>query len=270
MQGLQGEDGRVMMESEGMDEPERLQKTAPDAPARKPFQWRRLWPLAVLALGLLAAKLTGLDAYLSFDNLQQNRTVLVDWVDRWGMLAVLVYAGIYIAVVAFSLPGGAVMTIAGGFLFGQIWATAYVVVAATVGATLVFLAAKTSLGDQLAAKAGPWLAKMRAGFAENAMSYMLFLRLVPVVPFFVANLAPAFLGVGLRTYVTATLIGIIPGTFVFASFGAGLGAIFDRGESFSTSAVLTPEILTGLIGLGVIALIPAVYKKIKGKRRIGP
>lgn len=261
---------RAMTESEAMEEPEQAAESEAAKPARRPFQWRRLWPIALLAAGLAVAKLTGLDGYLSFDQLQQNRAALVDWVDRWGVLAVLVYAAIYIAVVAFSLPGGAVMTIAGGFLFGQIWATAYVVVAATIGATLVFLAAKTSLGDQLAAKAGPWLARMRAGFNENAMSYMLFLRLVPVVPFFVANLAPAFLGVPLRTYVSATLVGIIPGTFVYASFGAGLGAIFDRGESFSVSAVLTPEILTGLVGLGVIALIPAAYKKIRGKRRLGP
>lgn len=259
-----------MTESEAMEEPERAAESAAAKSARRPYQWRRLWPIALLAAGLVIAKLTGLDAYLSFEQLQQNRATLVDWVDRWGALAVLVYAAVYIAVVAFSLPGGAVMTIAGGFLFGQIWATAYVVVAATIGATLVFLAAKTSLGDQLAAKAGPWLARMRAGFNENAMSYMLFLRLVPVVPFFVANLAPAFLGVPLRTYVAATLVGIIPGTFVYASFGAGLGAIFDRGESFSVSAVLTPEILTGLAGLGVIALIPAAYKKIKGKRRLDP
>ncbi|MEQ8602748.1 MAG: TVP38/TMEM64 family protein [Marivibrio sp.] len=259
-----------MTEIKTMDEPERARESGPGASGRTPFQWRRLWPIALLAAGLVAAKAFGLDAYLSFEQLQQNRAALLDWVERWGALAVIVYALVYIAVVAFSLPGGAVMTIAGGFLFGQAPGAAYVVVAATIGATLVFLAAKTSLGDQLAGKAGPWLARMRAGFNENALSYMLFLRLVPVVPFFVANLAPAFLGVRLRTYVIATFVGIIPGTFVYASFGAGLGAIFDRGESFSVSAVLTPEILTGLVGLGVIALIPAAYKKIKGKRRLGP
>jgi len=259
-----------MTETDAMQEPDRAHKTESAAPARRAFQWRRLWPLAVLASGLVVAKLLGLDAYISFDQLQENRAALLDWVARWGALAVIAYALVYIAVVAFSLPGGAVMTIAGGFLFGQILGAAYVVVSATIGATLVFLAAKTSLGDQLAAKAGPWLARMRAGFNENAMSYMLFLRLVPVVPFFIANLAPAFLGVPLRTYVAATFFGIIPGTFVYASFGAGLGAIFDRGEGFSVSAVVTPEILTALVGLGLIALAPAAYKKIKGKRRLEP
>jgi uncharacterized membrane protein YdjX (TVP38/TMEM64 family) len=242
----------------------------PAAPRPSPgrFRWQRLWPIALLVAGLVGAKLLGLDQYLSFDQLQHNREALNAWVADWGLLAVLAYCALYVAVVAFSLPGGAVMTIAGGFLFGQVMASFYVVSAATLGATLVFLAAKTSLGDQLSAKAGPWLAKMREGFNENALSYMLFLRLIPAFPFFVVNLVPAFLGVPLGTYVIGTLLGIIPGSVVFASFGAGIGAIFDRGESLSVSAVLTPEIITALVGLAIISLLPIAYKKFKGKRKL--
>jgi uncharacterized membrane protein YdjX (TVP38/TMEM64 family) len=247
-------------------------RDGPDETGAKPagFRWRRLWPVALLLVGLVAAKAAGLDSYLSFEQLQQNREMLLDLVARWGLLAVLAYCLVYIAVVAFSLPGGAVMTLAGGFLFGQVGATAAVVVSATIGATLVFLAAKTSLGDQLAAKAGPWLGKMRTGFNENALSYMLFLRLIPAFPFFVVNLVPAFLGVRPATYILGTAIGIVPGTFVYASFGAGIGAIFDRGESFSVASVLTPEIVTALVGLAVIALLPVLYKKWKGKSSLTP
>jgi uncharacterized membrane protein YdjX (TVP38/TMEM64 family) len=167
--------------------------------------------------------------------------------------------------VAFSLPGGAVMSIAGGFLFGTIWGSIYILIGATLGATALFIIAKTALGDVLRAKAGPWLQKMEAGFQENALSYLLVLRLVPLFPFFVVNLVPAFLGVSLATYVLGTFFGIIPGVVVFASVGAGLGSIFDAGEAFSARGILTPQILTALMGLAVLALIPVVYKKIKAR-----
>ncbi|MBP5858010.1 TVP38/TMEM64 family protein [Marivibrio halodurans] len=234
---------------------------------RAGFDWRRLWPLAVLAAGLVAAKAAGLDAYLSFNQLQAHRGALLSWVAANGSLAVLVYCLLYVLVVAFSLPGGAVMTVAGGFLFGQWLGTGLVVVSATLGSVLVFLAARSALGDHLAARAGPWLGRMRAGFNENALSYMLFLRLIPIFPFFVVNLVPAFLGVRLATYTIGTVLGIMPGSFVFASFGAGIGALFDRGERLSLSAVLTPEILTALFGLGLLALLPVAYRKLRARRK---
>lgn len=126
--------------------------------------------------------------------------------------------------------------------------------------------AKTSLGDLLRAQAGPWLKKMESGFRENALSYLLVLRLIPLFPFFVVNLVPAFLGVSLRTYVLATLVGIVPGSFVYATVGAGLGSIFDRNEVFTASGILTPEIVTALVGLSVLSLLPVAYKLIKARR----
>ena len=158
------------------------------------------------------------------------------------------------------------MTITGGFLFGQWLGTTYVIFAATIGATILFLAARTALGDVLHAKAGPFLQKMEAGFQENALSYLLVLRLIPAFPFFIVNLVPAFLGVSLRVYVIATFVGIIPGTFVYATVGAGLGSIFDAGGEFSAGSILTPEIITALIGLAILALLPVAYKKVKAKR----
>jgi uncharacterized membrane protein YdjX (TVP38/TMEM64 family) len=142
----------------------------------------------------------------------------------------------------------------------------YVLIGATLGATAVFLIAKTALGEPLKAKAGPWLDKMAAGFQENALSYLLVLRLVPLFPFFIVNLVPAFLGVRLGTYVLGTALGIIPGILVFTFTGAGIGSVLDAGETFSVSAVLTPQIITALVGLALLALLPVVYKAWQKRR----
>ena len=230
------------------------------------FRLRRLWPLAVLAAGFAAFFAFGLDEYLSFSILQQHREALVGWIDRYAVAAGLLFMAIYVAVVVFSVPGATVMTLAGGFLFGAVLGTGMVVLAATVGATLLFLAARTSLGDPLRARAAPWLGKMEAGFQRNALSYMLVLRLIPLFPFFVVNLVPAFLGVPTRIFFVATLFGIIPGTFVYATAGAGLGDILDRGEEFSFSGILTPKVIAALVGLAALALLPVIYKWWKGRR----
>ena len=235
------------------------------APRGGSFSYKRLLPVAVLVLGLAAFFFFGLNQYLSFEALSQNRAALLDWVDTYGIVAALIYMLIYAAAIAFSLPGGAVLTITGGFLFGSLLGTLCVVIAATAGATALFVIAKTSFGDVLRAKAGPALQKMQAGFQEGALSYLLVLRLVPIFPFFLVNLVPAFLGVSLRVYVLGTFIGIIPGTFVFATVGAGLGSVFDQGGTFSAAGILTPQIITALVGLAVLALIPVVYKKIKAR-----
>ncbi len=230
--------------------------------------WKRLVPLAVLGVGIVAFFALGLDRYLTFDELRRNRETLTSFVDAMPVLSVLLFVLVYTAAVALSVPGAAVLTLTGGFLFGIWEGTAAVVVGATAGATLLFLAARFVLGDALRAKAGPWLAKMEAGFNEDAMSYLLVLRLIPAFPFFIVNLVPAFLGVSLRTFVFATFLGIIPGTFVFASIGAGLGSIFDSAQEFSLKGALTPQVITALVGLAVLSLLPVAYKKIKAHRDV--
>jgi len=236
------------------------------APAANAFNPIRLWPIAVLACGLGLFYAFGLDTYLTFESLRDNRAMLLDYVDNHGAGSALVFALIYIVSVAFSLPGAAFMTIAAGLLFGPLLAVIYVVLSATIGASILFLIAKTTLGDTFEARMGPWLKKMERGFQENALNYLLVLRLIPLVPFFVVNLVPAFLGVRLRTFFFATLFGIIPGTFVYAQVGAGLGSIFDSGKSFTVSRILTPDIAVALLGLAVLSLLPVVYKKIKARR----
>ena len=228
---------------------------------------RRLWPLAVIGVCLILYFVFDFDSYLTLDQLRDHYDRLQEMVAAHYLASVLMFMAVYICVVGLSLPGGAVMTIGAGLLFGVVCATGYVVVAATIGATLIFLAAKTSVGDHLRERAGPWMRRLERGFADNAWSYLLILRLVPIVPFFVANVVPAFLGVRLRLYVITTLIGIIPGTAVYAAVGAGIGQVFARGEDFSLGGLMTPTILFALCGLAALSAIPIVYKKVS--RKIG-
>ncbi len=227
---------------------------------------RRLWPLAVIACGVIAFFAFGLDSYVTFDMLKQNREWLLTQVEENRLVTTLVFIAVYAAIAGFSLPGATIASITGGFLFGLWFGTAWNVVSATIGATLLFLAARTVFADILHEKAGPWLQKVETQFQENAFNYLLFLRLVPVFPFFAVNLVPAFLGVRLRTFVVTTFFGIIPGAFVYTSIGAGLGAIFDRGEEFSASEALTPEIMAGLAGLAVLSLLPVAIKSWRARR----
>jgi uncharacterized membrane protein YdjX (TVP38/TMEM64 family) len=226
---------------------------------------RRSWPLIALAIAVAVGFVLDLDRYLTFAALREHREVLTAFVDRNMALAALIYVVVYALAVALSVPGGAILTIAGGLLFGSMVATILVVFAATLGATLVFLIAKTALGDPLRARAGPFLKRMEAGFQEDAFNYLLVLRLIPLFPFWIVNLVPAFLGVPLRTYVLGTLIGIIPGSFVFASVGGGIGSVLDSGKDFSPSSVLAPQIVIALVGLAVLALLPVVYRKLKAR-----
>lgn len=225
---------------------------------------KRLWPILLLIAGLFLFFALDLDRFLSADMLRENRETLLALVAQNRLLVVICFMLLYAIVVIFSLPGGAIMTVTGGFLFGTVQASIYIVFAATAGATALFLIAKTSLGDPLHQKAGPWLDRLEKGFHENELSYLLFLRLVPAFPFFVVNLVPAFLGVSLRTYVIGTFFGIIPGTVVYANVGNGLGSIFDAGGEFSVQTVLSPEILIALTLLGLLALVPAAIKKVRG------
>lgn len=226
----------------------------------------RLLPIGILGAGLGLFFALGLQQYVDFEVLRENRQMLVDQVDRSGWIAGVAFLLLYAVVVAFSLPAGSLMTLTAGFLFGTLFATFYVVIGATIGASMLFLAAKTALGDSLKTRLGPSFSKIADGFNEDAFSYMMFLRLVPAFPFFVVNLAPAFMGIRFRTYFITTLIGIIPGTFVFASIGNGLGAVFDSGETPDLSIITTPAILVPLAGLAVLALVPIIVRRMRARK----
>lgn len=229
-------------------------------------QWRKVIPAFVLAAGVGAFFALGLHKYLSFEQLREHRSELMTYVAGMPVKAALIYVTLYVAATALGLPGGVILTLTGGFLFGVWVGTGLTLLGATLGATGLFLIARTALGETLRAKAGPFLARMEAGFKEDALSYLLVLRLIPAFPFFVVNLVSALLGVPLRAFVVATLLGIIPGTFVFSSIGAGLGSIFDSMQEFTLRGALTPQVLSALIGLAVLALIPVVVKRIKSRK----
>ena len=231
---------------------------------------RRLLPVFVLIAGFAAFFAFGLDSYVTFDALRENRAALQDYVDMYGALAIFAYGLAYVVIVAFSLPGGAIMTITGGFLFGTVVGGGTAVISATLGATALFLAARYALGDVLRGRAGPFVRRMEDGFRENALSYLLVLRLIPLFPFWLVNLVPAFLGVRTSTYVTGTLVGIIPGTFVYASVGNGLGAVFDTGETPDLAIIFKPEILLPIVGLALLALLPVAYKRWQVRHRDAP
>lgn len=229
------------------------------------FSLWRLVPLAVLAVGLVVFFAIGLDSFLSFEALRENRELLTNFVAGKLAVAALIYVLAYILVVAFSLPAGAVLSLAGGFLFGTVTGSILTVIGATIGATLLFLAAKTAFADVLRAKAGAAAERMGKGFQANAFSYLLFLRLIPLFPFWLVNLVPALLNVRLAIYVIATFIGIIPGTVVFVSVGNGLGAVLDSGQDPDLGIIFQPEILWPLIGLAVLSLVPVLYKRLRRK-----
>lgn len=231
------------------------------------YNFGRVIPLLLLVIGLALVFAFDLDRYLSFDALRDNREALVNWVSAHEVGAIFAFIGVYIASTALSLPGGAVLTITGGFLFGPWLGMIWAVSGATTGATVIFIAARTAAGDLLRSKAGGAVERMEQGFLDNAFNYLLILRLVPVFPFFLVNLVPAFLGVRLRTYVFATFLGIIPGGFVYASVGNGLGAILDAGKTPDFGIIFEWEILLPIIGLALLALIPVVHQKISARRK---
>jgi uncharacterized membrane protein YdjX (TVP38/TMEM64 family) len=236
-------------------------------PPREPGLLRRLLPLLVLAAGLAAFFAFGLDRHVSFDALRENRGRLLAWVAAYPLLAPFVFGLLYVAATAFSLPIALPLSLTAGFLFGLPLGLLVVVAGASLGAILVFLAARTAFGENLLARAGPALRRMEQGFRDNAVSYMLFLRLVPVFPFWMVNLAAAIFGAPLRVFVLTTFFGIMPASFVIVNVGRGLGAVLDSGATPDAGSILTPDILLALALLGVLALVPAIYRKVKARRQ---
>lgn len=209
--------------------------------------------------------------YLSFDVLRENREALIAFRDSNFALTVVVFVLSYVLIVTFSLPGALIATLTGGFLFGTAFGTVLNITSATIGATLIFLAARLGLGDKLKARIDAsegMVAKIKKGLDENQWSMLFFIRLVPAVPFFVANLIPAFLDVPVRRFVVSTFVGIIPGSLVYTSVGAGLGEVFARGETPDLGIIFEPHILLPILGLCVLSVLPVLIKAVTGKKEI--
>ncbi|HUH85623.1 MAG TPA: TVP38/TMEM64 family protein [Stellaceae bacterium] len=233
-------------------------------PKRSLVRWL---PPALVVAALSAFFALGLGRYLTFQSLAGHREWLLQWVQRLGVLAPLAFISIYAAAVAVSIPVGIIVTLAGGFLFGTWLGGLYSLIAATLGSAAIFLIASTSLGDLLRQRALPSLRKVEAGFQENAASYLLVLRLVPIFPFWLVNLLPAFFGMRLRTFVAVSFIGMAPASFVYSSLGAGLGSIIDAGQAPDLQIILRWTVLGPLIALSALALVPVIYKRHKARQR---
>ena len=226
----------------------------------------RIAPIVVLVAGLAAFFAFDLNQYVSLEALKNHQGQLKAWVADYGAWTGVVFMAAYAVAVAFSIPGAVFITIAGGFMFGPYLATVYVVIGATIGAFAVFLAARYALRDFFLRKVGNAAKRMEAGFRENELSYMFILRLVPIFPFWLVNLVPAFLGVTIRTYLIGTFVGIIPGAFVYALVGDGAGAVLDAGGDINLTIIFEPRFLAPIVGLALLACIPIVYKKFRGRR----
>ncbi len=227
---------------------------------------RRFLPVAILLLGLVLFLLLGLGRHFSFESLSRNHAELTTWVAANGALAALAFMLAYAVAVAFSLPIAILITPLGGFLFGVWLGSILSIIGATLGATAVFLAARTAFYDLFHARAGAALARLEEGFRRDSFSYLLFLRLVPIFPFWLINIVPALMGMRLDRYVLATLIGIIPGSVVYSSLGAGFGLLTDRGEAPDLGVIFQARILLPLLGLAVLALVPVIYTRLRSRK----
>ena len=238
-----------------------------DTPRRdRPALIRALPILAIGAVALIGA--FTLRDYLSFQALAENRERLLAFRDANYLGTVLAFMAAYIAIVAFSLPGATVATLTGGFLFATFPGALYNVTAATIGAAAIFLAARHGFGDRLAARmdaSDGAVKRIKTAIDANQWETLFLIRLVPAVPFFVANLVPAFVAVPLWRFVATTFLGIIPGAVVFTSVGAGLGAVFARGETPDLGLIFEPRILLPILGLCALAALPIVLKAVRGK-----
>jgi len=252
------------MEPHNADYHDQRAGKAPDGPRRRSRY--RFAPLVVIvALAALFFGL-GLDDYVSFRALSNHRQAVQGWVEQYGVLANLGYILVYALVVTVLPPSGAVLTITSGFLFGWAGGGVTAVLGATLGAVLVYWATNTAFRGFLRERAEGAVGRMRRGFAENVWSYMFVLRLVPIFPFFVVNVGAGLLDVPFRIYLVATAIGIIPGTFVYASVGGGFGAVLDEGGRPDLSIIYQPAILGPILGFALLALVPVFYKRYRARR----
>jgi uncharacterized membrane protein YdjX (TVP38/TMEM64 family) len=234
-----------------------------DIPVPKPASG--LSPGKLVVVALIAAVIGAffyldLGRFLSLETLKQNRDQLLVFTETHYAASVSLFILAYIVVAGLALPGAVILTLAGGFLFGSVFGTLFVNLGATTGALLAFLAARYLLRDWVEQKFGRWLGPVQQGFAKDAFSYLMTLRLIPLFPFFVVNLVAGLTRMSAGSYVAATALGIIPGSFVYAYAGRQLGTINSLKE------VASPNVIAAFVLLGVLALMPIVYRRFASKR----
>jgi uncharacterized membrane protein YdjX (TVP38/TMEM64 family) len=225
--------------------------------------WKRLWPIILMFIAFAGIIIFDFDDFFNFETLKNNRKIVIILYDQHRFLVVSLLFIFYTLLVTLSVPGAVWLSLVAGFLMGTWAATLLVVMAATIGALGIFFIARYALFDFFQQKSGSIGRKMKAGFQKNELSYLLVLRLVPLFPFWLVNIAPALLGVSVRTFIVGTFLGIIPGTAVFCSMGNGLGVYFDQNRRPDLNILFEPGIIGPLLGLAALSLTPIILKRIK-------
>ena len=235
-------------------------------PARPLALLRRFGPLALVAVGLILAIVYDLPRQLSLHELHRHREQLVALSHSHPVLTVLGYVGVYTLVIGLSLPGALIMTLTGGFLFGPWVGGVAAACGCTLGATVVFLVCRTAAGDVLRRRAGPTIARIEDGVLADAFSYVMILRLLPVVPMTLSNLALGFIEIPLRTFVLATFIGILPVSLIYANLGSGLGKLFAAGTRPHLHELVTPQVIAALAGLALLSFAPILFRRLRRRK----
>jgi len=226
--------------------------------------WKRLLPIGVIVIALVTFFALGLQQYLTLESLSANQAAISKLAETNLLLAMLSVIAIYAVLTAISFPGAAILTLLSGFVLGTLYGGVSVVIGATIGATIIFLAGRSAAGDVLARRGGDSIARLEAGFARNSLNYLFVLRLVPIFPFWLVNLAAAAFRVPVRDYIVATFFGIMPGTFVYASVGAGFSSITESAD-VGLDVLLRPAVIGPIVGLVVLSLLPIALKKFNGQ-----
>ena len=231
-------------------------------------RFARFLPLVLLVLLVVAILASGVTRYLNLDALRTHEAALRAFIGAHRLLALAVFIGLYMVVTASSLPGATVLTLAGGYLFGTWFGGGATVIGATLGAIVVFIAVRTSLGAVLREKAERSGGKLKAvidGVEAGAFGYILTLRLIPLAPFWLVNVAAALAGAPLRAYAAATFLGIMPATFIYSGIGAGIGAVVARGRTPNLGVIFEPRILLPLVALGLLSLATTIFQRFRAR-----
>tara|TARA_Y100000588_G_scaffold308636_1_gene333281 strand:- start:296 stop:1033 length:738 start_codon:yes stop_codon:yes gene_type:complete len=224
---------------------------------------KKLTPILFLILGLVFFFIYDFQQFFELKTLELYHGELKAWATGLGVRAWLIFICLYAVLVAISVPGATLMTVISGLVFGPFLGGILAIIGATVGAVIIFLAARYAFSDFFRFRVGSIPEKIEDAFKENALIYLLILRLIPIFPFWFVNLAPAFLKISIRVYSFATLVGIIPAAFIYSILGDRFGLLLKTNEEIYLGIIFEPRFLMPLVALAMLIFLPIVFKKLK-------
>ncbi len=219
--------------------------------------------VCLASVGVISMVWIGANDRIGIDLLREHQYTLLSFVTSKPVLAGLLFTLIYALVVAASVPGLAVLTMAGGYLFGWVLGTVYTMIAATLASACVFLLARSAFGVAMRERAGPLIQRFARNFKESALSYVFIMHLIPIFPYMVVTTLPAACGVPLPVYMFSAFFGILPATILLARVGSGLGDVLSEDGPIELANFMTTDIMLSLTGLALLALLPVLYRALK-------